>query len=167
MCRPHAYRDMTLSGNTGRRVTGYCVSVITFSAFLNIPRFLEMQLVSLAAKAELYISCPGFKCLHDNPYLRSLEELTQFLIVYHYFNFQVVLLIFLECNCLIKQVHTYLRCIKIFSASGNRADSEHGDRRDQKCDNLRINGSKNESVLHVVSWPFISLNLSVCTAIRV
>ena len=51
-----------------------------------------MQLVSLAAKAELYISCPGFKCLHDNPNLRSLQELTQCLIVL--FLFQVVAYIF-------------------------------------------------------------------------
>ena len=43
----HAYRDMALSGNTGRRVTGFVVSVITFSALLNIPRFLEMQLVNI------------------------------------------------------------------------------------------------------------------------
>ena len=47
VCRPHAYRDSTLGASIGRRVAGYVVPVIIFSALLNIPRFLETELVSI------------------------------------------------------------------------------------------------------------------------
>ena len=46
MCRPHAYRDSTLGGNIGRRVAGYVIPVILFSAILNIPRFMETEVVT-------------------------------------------------------------------------------------------------------------------------
>ena len=45
VCRPHAYRDSTLSASVGRRVAGYVIPVIIFSALLNIPRFFETELV--------------------------------------------------------------------------------------------------------------------------
>jgi len=47
VCRPHAYRDSAVTGSTGRRVAGYVVPVIIFSAAFNIPKFLEMELVTI------------------------------------------------------------------------------------------------------------------------
>lgn len=46
VCRPHAYRDSTISASVGRRVAGYVIPVIIFSALLNIPRFFETELVT-------------------------------------------------------------------------------------------------------------------------
>ena len=47
VCRPHQYRHSTLGTSISRRVASYVVPTVVFSTVLNIPKFLETQLVSI------------------------------------------------------------------------------------------------------------------------
>ena len=53
MCHPYAYLDLTNTPSVSRRVIIYVVPVIIFSFCLNLPKFVETEIVYNSVQAPL------------------------------------------------------------------------------------------------------------------
>ena len=112
VCRPHAYRDSTLGASIGRRVAGYVVPVIIFSALLNIPRFLETELVSIMILAADIYSILVLSSAVQNVDKHLLSEMEYLISDWIVLLFHGVLFSKSQLNFLFD-----VRCVSIFNSN--------------------------------------------------